>query len=165
MNNTKDFLDQFVLEFTSETIPHTILGRTFVQIPEELLEYQNKISYDLFTCGLFLGEKKREFTPSSSLLNIISTKTNRKVFVNEKTAWLFLCGRDIFGDGIVKANVTSGMVLIQNERDENLGYGIIVDVLSKKNKVVIQNKFDKGDFLRREHSGKKKPVGKEKRQG
>ncbi len=158
-----DFLNQFVSEFTSEIIPHTVLGRIFVQIPPELEEYQKKISYDLVSGGLFLGEKRKEFTPGAPLLDILSKKTNRKIFVNEKTAWLFLCGRDVFGDGIIKANVTSGTVLIQNEKDENLGYGIIVDDLQKKNKVVIQNKFDKGNFLRREHSGKKKPEGKEKK--
>jgi len=56
---------------------------------------------------------------------------------------MFLCGRDAFADNIVKANVNSGLVLVQNEKDENLGLGIL-------NEKGIRNILDRGDFLRRE---------------
>ncbi|MBW2987614.1 hypothetical protein KY336_03620, partial [Candidatus Woesearchaeota archaeon] len=37
-------------------------------------------------------------------------------------------------------------VLVQNKKDENLGYGKIV----RKGKVFVLNLMDRGDFLRRE---------------
>ena len=81
---------------------------------------------------------------------MVAKKTDRKIFVNRKTAWLFLCGRDIFGRGIVKSNVKKGLALVQNEADENLGYGEIIADLGNKDKVVAKNLFDRGNFLRRE---------------
>jgi len=132
----------------------TRIRDSFFLADESLLEIKNKIKISPEAAGVFLGEaKKGVFYPSSALLDIISRNSDKKIFVNKKTAWLFLCGRDIFGQGIVKANEkkTGELVLVQNEADENLGYGKIVLDLSNKDKMVIKNYFDKGNFIRREH--------------
>lgn len=68
------------------------------------------------------------------------------VVVNEKAEWLFLCGRDIFKDGIVKKSLTIGNALVLNEKGECIGYGKIKSDRSQ----IIKNIFDLGDFLRRE---------------
>lgn len=107
---------------------------------------------NLLGAGLFLGESKdKEFKPSPAMMELISKNCDKKIFVDEKAEWLFLCGRDLFGKSIIRSNVDSGLVLIQNEHDENLGYGkIISKVDTKTSKVVVKNILDRGYYLRRE---------------
>ena len=100
--------------------------------------------------GVFLGEESKEFKPSLALLELIAKKSDRKIFIDDKAEWLFLCGRDLFGKSIKKANVSEGLLLVQNLRDENLGLGKVVNNLKIKDKVVVKNVIDRGDFLRRE---------------
>jgi ribosome biogenesis protein Nip4 len=118
----------------------------------------------LFGAGVYLGEEKQRFEPSAALLELIAAKTpGHKAVVDEKSAWLFLCGRDVFTQGILKRGepTPSGFLLIQNELDENLGYGIVAAKKPelKKNgrvkerrpsSVAIKNLLDRGHFLRRE---------------
>jgi len=158
-------LNRFVSEFADEKIGGAIkLKNSFFLAEKELIRAKGRIRKEPFSAGLFLGETKNgRFVPGASLLDILSKKTKRKVFVGKKTEWLFLCGRDVFGRGIVKANAKEGLVLVQNERDENLGYGKITGDLSKKDKVVIKNLFDRGSFLRREKN-KAKEVSKWKKE-
>jgi ribosome biogenesis protein Nip4 len=79
-----------------------------------------------------------------------------KVIVNKKTAWLFICGRDVFRTGIlaVRGSRKKGdPVLVLNEFDECLGFGRLVCNLvgaTKKDEIAIKNVSDVGDFLRRE---------------
>jgi ribosome biogenesis protein Nip4 len=146
-------LEKFTENFTGKKIDCLQLRNGFYLNNPDLAKIKAGINQEPFSAGLFLGEiRKNMFVPGTPLLDMISKTSDRKIFVNRKTAWLFLCGRDIFGSGIVKANVENGMVLVQNELDENLGYGEIVADLSLKDKVVVENLFDKGDFLRRERS-------------
>jgi ribosome biogenesis protein Nip4 len=85
---------------------------------------------------------------------IAETKAN-KLVVDKKTAWLFICGRDIFKKGILKGNrlKKGDCTLILNERKECLGFGKTTCNLrgeADANKVVVKNILDIGDFLRRE---------------
>ena len=78
-----------------------------------------------------------------------------KIVIDKKTAWLFICGRDIFKQGILRANVSrkDDYALILNEHNECLGFGKILRNIRKEqdaNKVVVKNILDIGDFLRRE---------------
>ena len=71
---------------------------------------------------------------------------------------MFLCGRNVLPSSIAKNpnGLTEGLVLVQNERDENLGYGkIIDDINNSPMRIVVKNFLDKGDFLRREMDSKK----------
>jgi ribosome biogenesis protein Nip4 len=106
-----------------------------------------------FYSGTYIGKARgKSFFPSVNLLNMIRKRARNKVWIDEKTAWLFVCGRDIFSEGIQSSTkcVYKGIIaLILNKNDEVLGFGKALKGLSEKG-VVIQNIFDIGDFLRRE---------------
>jgi ribosome biogenesis protein Nip4 len=115
-----------------------------------------KVPKGFFYIGSYLGAVKGTgFFPSFLLLSmLVETNANRLV-VDEKSAWLFICGRDIFKKGILKdANLKKGnYVLILNERNECLGFGKIAYNLrgyADADKVAVKNVLDLGDFLRRE---------------
>jgi ribosome biogenesis protein Nip4 len=110
---------------------------------------------NFFYAGTYLGKiKNGKFFPSFSLLRIISQRRANKVIVDDKTAWLFICGRDIFKQGIVKtvgSKRKGDYALILNEHGECLGFGrMLRDLDEEKGDVAIKNISDIGDFLRRE---------------
>ena len=112
-------------------------------------------SRSFFYAGRYLGKVKDEkFFPSFNLLAILSESEANKVIANEKAAWLFICGRDIFGGGVVSvegSRCEGDFTLVLNEFGECLGFGRIVrDLGAKDARVVVQNISDVGDFLRRE---------------
>lgn len=77
-----------------------------------------------------------------------------KVVVDEKTGWLFICGRDVFRSGVigVQGSTRKGdYTLILNRHQECLGFGrMLFDLTREKEGVVVRNISDIGDFLRRE---------------
>ena len=110
---------------------------------------------NFFYAGTYLGKiKNGRFFPSFSLLRIISERRANKVIVDDKTAWLFICGRDVFKKGILKAagsKKKDDYTLILDKYGECLGFGRILSNLSEeKDDVAIKNISDIGDFLRRE---------------
>ena len=112
-------------------------------------------SRNFFYAGRYLGKvKDGKFFPSFNLLAILAEAEANKVVVDEKAAWLFICGRDIFGGGIVSVQGSrhrGAFTLVLNEFGECLGFGRIDrDLDSKDARVVVQNISDVGDFLRRE---------------
>jgi ribosome biogenesis protein Nip4 len=128
-------------------------GRYFL-----LSEDLEKLMTDaFFYAGVYLGKVKRNvFFPSFILLRMIAESEANKVTVNERTEWLFICGRDIFKQGIVKTTGSQergAYVLIMNKHGECLGFGKLLrstDEEVGKQKVIIRNVSDIGDFLRRE---------------
>jgi ribosome biogenesis protein Nip4 len=100
--------------------------------------------------------KKGKFFPSFNLLSMLAETKSNQIIVDEKAAWLFICGRDIFSEGIktVQGSRRKGdFTLVLNVFGECLGFGrILYDLSSKdnKNNTVVQNVSDIGDFLRRE---------------
>lgn len=128
-------------------------GRLFL-INKSLSKYSKR---NFFYAGLYLGQiRKGKIFPSLYLLSILSNIKSNKVTVDNKAAWLFICGRDVFGERILRAEglIKKGdFVLILNIYDDCLGYGRILRNLDKKreqNEVIIENLLDVGDFLRRE---------------
>ena len=109
-----------------------------------------------FYAGAYLGAVKgASFFPSFLLLSMIAERKANKLVVDKKTAWLFICGRDIFKKGILKGNnlKKGDYTLILNEHNECLGFGKIMHNLRgvpDANKVAVKNILDIGDFLRRE---------------
>ena len=100
-------------------------------------------------CGIKLGTIRGEiFIPGPNFLNYMAAFLDELnyVIVNARAEWLFLCGRDIFAEGIVRKSLSMGNALVLNERRECLGYGRIETSGSQ----LIKNIFDLGDFLRRE---------------
>ncbi|MEM3596741.1 MAG: hypothetical protein QXJ53_01210 [Candidatus Bathyarchaeia archaeon] len=111
---------------------------------------------DFFYAGAYLGRVKNDvFLPSFNLLKVIAEKEGaNKVFVNKRSAWLFICGRDVFKRGIIKVEGSrrkGDYTLVLNEYGECLGFGIILQNLDAAKKgVAVKNVLDIGDFLRRE---------------
>jgi ribosome biogenesis protein Nip4 len=128
-------------------------GRYFL-LNKVLLKVARK---DFYYAGTYLGKvKNRKFFPSFNLLSILAKGKANKIVVEKKTAWLFICGRDIFQKGILEirgSQKKGDHTLVLNELGECLGFGKIMsrlEVTAVKTKVAVRNVSDIGDFLRRE---------------
>jgi ribosome biogenesis protein Nip4 len=113
------------------------------------------ITENFFYAGTYLGKiKNGRFFPSFSLLRMIGERKANKIIVDDKTAWLFICGRDIFKQGILKADGPKrkgDYTLVMNQHRECLGFGKILSSSEEESKgVAVKNISDIGDFLRRE---------------
>lgn len=100
--------------------------------------------------GEYLGDEKQdEFIPSFGLLDKISEENVNKIYLDRKTAWLFLCRRDIFEGSILKTegNFEEEELFLVMLDDDCLGYGCVDLFQGKK---ILKNLADRGDFLRRE---------------
>lgn len=79
---------------------------------------------------------------------------NNKVVLDRKSAWLFICGRDVFRKGITNvrgSKCKDDFTLVLNEFGECLGFGIITALQEDiTDPIAIKNVLDIGDFLRRE---------------
>ncbi|MBW2991927.1 hypothetical protein KY345_01780 [Candidatus Woesearchaeota archaeon] len=140
-------IKEFLREFGVENLDNVVKIRNrYYLADKELTDLKDKINLEPESIGLFLGfDGRTEFKPSPALIDEIAKVSDRKVFVNNKAEMLFLCGRDIFGKSVMETNVRNGLVLVQNSKDENLGYGKVVN----RGKL-IRNILDKGSYLRRE---------------
>jgi len=112
---------------------------------------------DYYYIGFYLGKiKGGKFFPSFNLLAMMARGRARKIVVNRKTEWLFICGRDIFKRGMLRTTDSmrkGDYTLVVNRYGECLGYGRVlcnVDEEVDKQKVIVRNISDIGDFLRRE---------------
>jgi ribosome biogenesis protein Nip4 len=111
---------------------------------------------DCFYAGIYLGKAKEgKFFPSFNLLSMLAKEGSNRVVVDQKAAWLFICGRDVLGRSVVKTFGVTGRgvaTLVLNEFGECLGFGMIVGTLGDTvgGGVFIRNIVDVGDFLRRE---------------
>ena len=142
MNDINDFTKKFTKERISNVVK---VNRNFFQVNEELMNFKSKIRQEPFALGTYLGSGK-PFHPSVALLDWLDKRTENYVIIDKKAAWLFLCGRDVFADSVIKQNINDGkLVLVKNENEEVLGLGEMTG-----RKVSIKNLLDKGDFLRRE---------------
>jgi ribosome biogenesis protein Nip4 len=112
------------------------------------------VSKDFFYAGIYLGKVRgASFFPSFHLLWMMAQDEANKISVDEKTEWLFICGRDVFKRGIVKVTGSGkkgNYTLILNDRGKCLGFGRIIQDLNKTSEVAVRNISDIGDFLRRE---------------
>jgi ribosome biogenesis protein Nip4 len=112
---------------------------------------------DFFYAGTYLGKTRGEtFFPSFPLLAMMAKQKANKTKVDAKTEWLFICGRDIFKQGITEitgSKKKGTYTLILNQKGECLGFGkILRDPEEEKSRhpPTIRNIADVGDFLRRE---------------
>ncbi len=121
-------------------------------------ELKALVSNDFFYAGTYLGKVRGNvFFPSFRLLAMIAEKEDASnIMIDDKTEWLFICGRDIFRQGIKKvigAKKKGELTLILNSHGDCLGFGKILLNLDEKQgreKVAVKNISDIGDFLRRE---------------
>lgn len=119
-------------------------GRKYYLINKEVESIKKETNRRPEYLGVFLGEKKKSFHPSPALIELLSKNSNSKSVVNEKAEWMFLCGKDVFAENT--SGKQSGIVFVQNEYDENLGYG---KWMKKKGRLIIKNMLDKGVYLRK----------------
>ncbi|MEM0231001.1 MAG: hypothetical protein QXW00_02825 [Candidatus Woesearchaeota archaeon] len=130
-----------------------ILNEEIFIAPEDLVSFATLLRDVLYLgvrVGSFKNDRFRCAYPFLNELSIFKDELNY-VVLNDKAAWLFLCGRDVMRRGIVKMHTsskTAQLYLIFNSTLECLGYGRIAD--NAKKDVIIINNFDLGDFLRRE---------------
>jgi ribosome biogenesis protein Nip4 len=104
----------------------------------------------LVYAGRYLGKTKREFLPSSILLEKLSRVEGlNRVHVDAETAWLFVCGRDIFGENVRSAEgeFADGNAFLVMFGGSCLGYGVVEPY---EGRLILRNVLDIGDFLRRE---------------
>ena len=138
MNDLQEFTQSFV---------HEDIGETELKKNTYYFKTQEIAGTQTISQGLPLGTTGRQFKPSLYLLELLSKKSTNKIYINDKAEWLFLCGRDVFEESITIDNSTTDFVLVQNQRNENLGLG---KKMRKGKKIIIMNLIDRGDFLRRE---------------
>lgn len=147
-------------DFASQLNAHLALNLNFVVRKGDryflLNEVLTKLTRsDFYYAGTYLGKAKDDrFFPSFNLLAVLSRGKANKIMVDKKTAWLFICGRDIFRKGILRVEGSKRKgdhTLVLNEYGECLGFGRIIRSLDEKEaQVVVKNILDAGDFLRRE---------------
>ena len=112
---------------------------------------------DFFYAGVYLGKAKEgKFFPSFNLLSMFAKRDSNRIVVDRRTAWLFICGRDILAKSILHVSGSGKKhtnVLVLNEFGECLGFGRIVGNMTDKarpDELAVRNVSDVGDFLRRE---------------
>ena len=148
------FVEQFCTRISLDESLIVEREKRIFLLNEALKEIVQK---DFFYAGVHLGKIKDEsFLPSFDLLSMIAETKANKIVVDEKSEWLFICGRDLFKRGIVKivgSRREGDYTLILNKHSECIGFGRIIHGMAyKSGGVVVKNMFDLGDFLRRERS-------------
>ncbi len=122
--------------------------RRFVVSPEVAGQIRDKGR--LVYAGRLLGRTKGEFIPSASLLHELGKLQGpHKVWVDDRVGWLFVCGRDVFAESVLRAEgeVVEGTYFLVMLGGDCLGYG---KVETREGRMILRNVFDLGDFLRRE---------------
>ncbi len=158
MSSDLTLFNKFTQQFTTTEMTNIRrVGRNFYQAEERLWDIKNGVTRDIYSLGLFLGEEKMGFSPSPALVDLISKfpdVQSKKIFINKKAEWLFLCGRNVLSDSIARNpnKLFEGLVMVQNENDENLGYG----VFKKEDTLIIKHILDKGRYLRIDEKGRNK---------
>ena len=122
-------------------------GRKEIFIVDDFVyKIYNKINREIYSIGLYIGEiRGKYFLISLELASMIEPFTNNKIVVNEKAEQLFLYGRDIFKESIVKEYKRFKLgerCLVLNKRHEVLGIG-------KYERNIVKNLMDRGWYLRR----------------
>ena len=121
-------------------------------VSEVLLDFVRSFDRLPFTVGLPLGSfSGRGFHPSFALLDMLSSSSQR-VVVRDDVAWLFTCGRDVFEERLLVSSPSrSGKVLVVDRSGSVLGLG---EWRRDRQRFLIKNLFDRGDFLHRERRRK-----------
>ena len=150
MEKLNVFLNRMGITLPEEIILRiTHSGRNYFLCSEKLTDVKNYVTKDIYSIGIFLGEEKNDFIPSPAFIEMLSSlpeSDKNKIFTNKKAEWLFLCGRSILAESMKNPNnISSGNVFVQNEKNENIGYGFFKQ---EGKDLVVRNLVDKGKYLR-----------------
>jgi ribosome biogenesis protein Nip4 len=146
----------FVKKFTDQEIKFIKIGKKYFLEDKKLEEKRLNVKEKYF--GLFLGEDIDEkFKPSLALLDYLSKISKEKLFVKDIGEMDFLYGKNLRQRHVlrVEGETKIGFLkLVQNEHDENLGYG---KYIAEEGKIqVLRQRMDRGLFLKREIKLEKK---------
>jgi len=152
MKPIKDFVSRFNASISLDQSLIVKKENRYFLLNENL---KKLVAKDFFYAGTCLGKVKgSRFFPGFSLLRMIAERKANKIIIDKKTEWLFICGRDIFKQGIIRkigSKKKGDYTIILNQHGECLGFGkILYNLDEAKGKVTIKNILDIGDFLRRE---------------
>ena len=142
METIEDFCKKFELPAPA----HTVLQKEYYEEDAVLKKIAGSIKGLIpLSIGSMLGKKGDQFKPSPRLLEYLKEKGAPCAELDEKTSYLFLCGRDV----LEAQNAPKGVIILTDEQGRILGYGKkLRDKFSGR--PIIKNMWDKGDFLRRE---------------
>jgi ribosome biogenesis protein Nip4 len=148
VRNLKEFLQGVHAKFDVKEIDFLKINAKRFYVNDELKKFifnKDKLVY----AGKYLGKMKKDFLPSAGVLDEISRQKANKIFVDKKTAWLFVCRRDIFEKNIekIEGKFEENELFLVIYGDYCLGYGKVDFFEGDK---ILKNLFDIGDFLRRE---------------
>lgn len=152
MNQT---FEEFCRLFTQEPLPHVIrIGKRYFYDPLDLHKLVAEKGWEPFSVGIYLGEDKGGFKPSSGLVELLAKRTEEKVLVGDKAAWLFLCGKDVLMEGVLEPGVFEATyrVIVADKDGNTLGFGKIASPFNaqRKHGAYVKRILDKGEYLRRE---------------
>ncbi len=133
-------LTPFVQHFTKNFLTGVTKLKKKHYLVDDALKHL--VQYEPKHIGIYLGTEGQKFIPSIALLQMIQEKTDEYIVLDDKSAWLFVCGRDIFPKSIKQESGTGKWKLVLNMQKEVLG----VTVKER----MYKNYFDIGNFLRRE---------------
>lgn len=155
MKELKDFLAAIgvVYEPAGERI--SLNNRRFVVTPVVSARIHDKGR--MIYAGKLLGRTKGEFIPGAGLLRELGgMEEPHKVWVDERVGWLFVCGRDVFAESVIKSEgeLANGAYFLVMMGGDCLGYG---RVEAQGGRTILRNIFDVGDFLRRERDLEEDP--------
>jgi ribosome biogenesis protein Nip4 len=143
----------FCEQFGSPVPDSVRVGRRWYADPHNLLGIAQQKGWDIFSCGIYLGEERGGFQPTSAMLDLLPKAP--KIIVDEKSAWMVLCGKDVLMEGLQLAGKRErgDLVLITDMQGRVLGYGkVSVDAFNRKAKhrQYAKTLLDRGEYLRRE---------------
>ena len=148
MRKLEDFLAIIGAEYEVSGVRLNLNDRRFSIDPDvaEHIHNRGRLVY----AGRLLGRTRKDFIPGAGLLQELGKiQGPRKVWVDENVGWLFVCGRDIFSQNILRSEgeLNEGTSFLVMMGSDCLGYGVV-----QKNDegIILKNLFDIGDFLRRE---------------
>ncbi|MDI6690773.1 MAG: hypothetical protein QME50_02755 [Candidatus Bathyarchaeota archaeon] len=94
MKVLEEFVSRFGVSLTLDKNLMVKKGNRYFLLNGKLKRFVGK---DFFYAGIYLGKvKKGTFFPSFNLLWMIAEKNANKIFVDTRSEWLFICGRDVF---------------------------------------------------------------------
>jgi len=153
----QEFLDDFEMKVPSDV---RMVGRSYFKVYDE--SWLKHHPHYIGEC--IAHERGNTCIPSIDFLQVMGKNAKKRVVVDDKGEWLFICGRDLFTATITqrKGVELGDIVVVLNKHGECIGYGEVIAPFELKN-VVIKRRFDIGDLLRREKNRRKVRHGAKKR--
>jgi ribosome biogenesis protein Nip4 len=148
MSELKDFLKAIGADYEPVGEKLNLNNRRFAVASEVAAQIHDRGR--MVYAGKLLGRTKGGFMPGASLLRELGKiEGSNKVWVDDRVGWLFVCGRDIFEESIIRAEgvLEEGACFLVMLGEDCLGY---VRIQTQDGRKLLRNVFDLGNFLRRE---------------